>query len=51
MDYWHTTEASEGLKDTFMAHSCEYPVLWINPNDSMSELAELRESSGEQYQE
>lgn len=25
------------------AHSCEFPVLWINPNTAMTELAELRE--------
>ena len=24
------------------AHSCEFPVLWINPNPEMSELEELR---------
>lgn len=38
----------EGLHDTFCpmlddAHSCQFPILWENPNPDMSELAELRE--------
>jgi hypothetical protein len=49
MNFWHETVQCIGLE--FGKHSCEYPVLWINPDENMTQLEELRESSGEQYQD
>lgn len=40
LNVWHTTQCPMLAS----AHSCEFPIAWINPDPNMSELEEMRDN-------